>query len=92
MQTETATLEPQEGFQGLWLPGGSDGEAAACSVTDPGFHPWAGKIRWRRGWYLLQYSCLESPTDRGVWRATVHGVAKSRTRLSDCHFSDSPVI
>ena len=31
----------------------------------------------------LQYSCLENPMDRGAWQATVHGVAKSRTRLSD---------
>ena len=31
----------------------------------------------------LQYSCLENPLDRGAWRATVHGVAESRTRLSD---------
>ena len=30
----------------------------------------------------LQYSCLENPMDRGDWWATVHGVAKSRTRLS----------
>ena len=30
-----------------------------------------------------QYSCLEKPMDRGAWWATVHGVAKSRTRLSD---------
>ena len=30
----------------------------------------------------LQYSCLENPTDRGAWQATVHGVTKSRTRLS----------
>ena len=30
----------------------------------------------------LQYSCLENPVDRGVWWATVHGVAKGRTRLS----------
>ena len=29
----------------------------------------------------LQYSCLENPMDRGAWQATVHGVAKSRTRL-----------
>ena len=27
----------------------------------------------------LQHSCLENPIDRGAWRATVHGVAKSRT-------------
>ena len=30
----------------------------------------------------LQYSCLENSMDRGVWQATVHGVAKSRTQLS----------
>ena len=30
----------------------------------------------------LQYSCLENPMDRGAWKAAVHGVAKSRTRLS----------
>ena len=30
---------------------------------------------------LLQYSCLENPMDRGTWQATVHGVAKSQTRL-----------
>ena len=44
-----------------------------------------------RVWYLygegngtpLQYSSLENPMDRGAWWAAVHGVAKSRTRLSD---------
>ena len=30
-----------------------------------------------------QYSCLENPTDRGAWQATVYGVAKSWTQLSD---------
>ena len=30
----------------------------------------------------LQYSCLGNPMDRGVWRATVHGVTKSRTQLT----------
>ena len=33
----------------------------------------------------LQYSCLENSMDRGTWQATVHGVAKSQTRLSDYH-------
>ena len=31
----------------------------------------------------LQYSCLENPMDRGAWRTTIHGVAKSQTQLSD---------
>ena len=35
----------------------------------------------------LQYSCLENPMDRGAWYAAVHGVAESRTRLSDFTFT-----
>ena len=35
----------------------------------------------------LLYSCLENPMDGGAWWATVHGVAKSRTRLSDFTFT-----
>ena len=35
----------------------------------------------------LQYSCLENPMDRGAWWATVHGVATSRTLLSDFTFT-----
>ena len=37
----------------------------------------------------LQYSCLKNPTDRGDWCATVHGVAKSWTRLSEHSHHDS---
>ena len=36
---------------------------------------------------LLQCSCLENPMDGGAWWATVHGVAKSRTRLSNLTFT-----
>ena len=35
----------------------------------------------------LQCSCLENPMDGGAWQAAVHGVAKSRTRLSDFTFT-----
>ena len=34
----------------------------------------------------LQYPCLENPMGRGAWWATVHGVTRSRTRLSDLNF------
>ena len=37
--------------------------------------------------YPLQYSCLENPMDGGAWWAPVHGVAKSRARLSDFTFT-----
>ena len=35
----------------------------------------------------LQYSCLKNPMGGGTWEATVHGVAKSQTRLSDFTFT-----
>ena len=35
----------------------------------------------------LQYSCLENPMDGGTWWAAVHGVSRSRTRLSDFTFT-----
>ena len=35
----------------------------------------------------LQYSCLENPMDGGAWKAAVHGVTKSWTRLSDFTFT-----
>ena len=35
----------------------------------------------------LQYSCLENPMEGGAWQAAVHGVTKSRTRLSDFTFT-----
>ena len=39
----------------------------------------------------LQYSCLENPMDRGAWRATVHSVTKSRTRLKQLSMHTSRV-
>ena len=41
----------------------------------------------RRQWHPLQYSCLENPMDGGAWWAAIHGVAKSRARLSDFTFT-----
>ena len=46
------------------------------------------RLSWRRRqWPPLQYSCLENPMDGGAWWAAVHGVARSRTRLSDFTFT-----
>ena len=47
-----------------------------------GFDPWVGITPGEGNGNPLQYSCLETSMDRGAWRATVHGVAKSWTRLS----------
>jgi len=38
-------------------------------------------------YHTLQYSCLENPMDGGAWWAAVHGVAESRTRLSNFTFT-----
>ena len=57
------------------LPGGSDGKESACSAGDTGdLGSMLGSGRSPEGnGYPLQYSCLENPTDRGDWWATVHG-------------------
>ena len=65
------------------VPRSSDDKASACSAGDPSSVPGSRRSPGERIGYPLQYSCLENPTDRGAWRATVHGVAKSGTRLSD---------
>ena len=44
--------------------------------------PGSGRSLGERNGNPLQYSCLENPTNRGAWWATVHGVTKSQTRLS----------
>ena len=49
----------------------------------PGFSPWLGKIPWRREWLPTPVSLPGESMDRGAWWGTVHGVAKSRTRLSN---------
>ena len=65
------------------FPGGSDSKKSACNARDPGLIPGLGRPPGEGNGYPLQYSCLENPMDRGAWRATIHGVAKSWTRLSN---------
>ena len=43
----------------------------------------SGRAPGKGNGYPLQYSCLENPKDRGAWRATTHGVAKSWTQLGN---------
>ena len=49
----------------------------------PGFDPWVRKIPWKRNSYPLQYFCLENAMDKGPWQATVHGIPKCQTQLSN---------
>ena len=55
--------------------------ANAGDVRDANLIPGSGRSPEEGQSNPLQYSCLENPMDRGAWRAMVHGVAKSRTRL-----------
>ena len=66
----------------LGLPGGSDSKESVCSAEDPGLIPGLGRSPGEGNSNPPQYSCIENFMDGGAWRATVHGVAKSRTRLS----------
>ena len=65
------------------FPGGSEGKASAYSAGDLGSIPGSGRSPGEGNGNPLQYPCLENPMDGGAWLATVHGVAKSQTRLSD---------
>ena len=65
------------------FPGGSDCEESACNAGDLGLINGSGRFPGAGNGNPLQYSCLENSMDRGAWRTTVHGVAKSRTQLSN---------
>ena len=65
------------------FPGGSDGKQSTCNVGDPGSIPGLGNSPGGGHGNLLQYSCLEDPHGHRSPVATVHGVAKSWTRLTD---------
>ena len=62
--------------------GGSGGKESAYSAGDQGSIPGLARAPGERNGTPLQYSCLENSTDGRAWWATVHGVAKSQTRLS----------
>ena len=70
--------------------------ANAGDTGDVGLIPAFGRYPGGGDGNPLQYSCLENPTDRGAWRAAVHGVAKSRTRPKPVsmhtHDSASPLL
>ena len=63
--------------------GGSESKESTCNAGDLGSIPGLGRSPGVGHGNPLQYSCLENHMDRGAWQATVHGVTKSQTRLSD---------
>ena len=64
----------------IGFPGGLDSKKNSDSILGSGRSPGEGNGN------PLQHSCLENPMDRGAWKATVHGVTKLWTPLSDQHF------
>ena len=73
----------------------SEVKASACNARDLSSIPGSGRSPGEGNGNPLQYSCLENPMDRGAWWATVHGVTKSRTRLSDftsLHFNSKKTL
>ena len=68
------------------FPEGSAGEEFACNAGDTGdmsLIPGLGRFPGKANGNPLQYSCLKNPMDERAWWATVYGVAKSQTRLSN---------
>ena len=68
----------------LDFPSGSVVKNLPASAGDMGFIPRLERFPGVGNGNPLQYSCLENSMDRGVWWATVHGVAKSQIWLSTC--------
>ena len=58
------------------LPQWLSGKESACNAGDVGLITELGRSSGEGTGNTLQYSCLENPTDRGTWWATVHGVVK----------------
>ena len=69
------------------FPGGTEVKASACNVGDLGSIPGSGRSPGEENGNPLQYSYLENPMEGGACWATVHGVAKSQTQLSNFTFT-----
>ena len=69
----------------MGFPGSASGEEPTCNAGDArdlALIPGLGGSPGGEHGNPLQYSCRENPMDRGAWWATVHGFAKSQTRLT----------
>jgi len=76
-------LVPTLGFPGASVTKKKKKKKIHLSSRRHGFDPWVGNNPQRRKWQSTPVFCLGNTMDRGAWRATVHGVMKSRTRLID---------
>ena len=74
-----ATEINREGKEGFWTCSVVKNPPANTGLGRRGFHLWVGQSHGEESGYPL----WENSMDRGDWRATVHGVTKSWTRLRD---------
>ena len=91
--TETEEIKKRQYTKELYLKkglngpdgflGGSEVKAFACNAGDLGLIPGSGKSPGEGNDNPLQYFCLENPMDGGAWWASVHGVTRSQTGLSN---------
>ena len=71
------------GLRKMGFPGDLNGKKSFCNAEDLGLIPGSGRSHGVGNGNPLHYSCLENPMDRGAWWATVYGIEKGQTRLSD---------
>ena len=86
MKSEVSQKEKNKYFISLIcgdFPSGSDDKASSYNAGYLGSTPGLGRSPGEGNGNPLHYFCLENPMDRGAWQATVHGVAKNQTQLSD---------
>ena len=89
-------LETESKYLGLAVhicfPRRLSGKESTHNAGDAASVPALGRSPGGGNGHRLQDSCLGNSTDRGAWEATGHGVAKSRTRLSDSTTTTTEVI
>ena len=74
------------------FPDSSVSKESVCNTGYPCLIPGLGRCSGEGNGNSLQYSCLENPMNRGAWRATVHGVSKNQTWLSNWHTQENRII
>ena len=80
---------PRGGIPSLLAQQVKNPPANAGDTGSAGSIPGSGRSPGERSGYPLQYSGLKNPMDRGACWATVHGVVKSQTRLSNSAHADT---
>ena len=81
--TIRSALKSTDPYIYIVFPGSSAVKNLPANVENTGLIPGLGRSPGEGNSNPLQYSCLGNPMDTGAWRATVHRVTKSQTRLRD---------